>query len=802
MTDKTGSRHLPTASFAESTRSVPGSTSTGSGGTLDGGSATFGLTAALGIERGPVPADDPADDPLTGSSVGDVRLGPRIGQGGMGRVYEGYDERLHRHVAVKVIRPGLIETQAMRRFDTEARVLAAFDHPGIARIHSCGTCRLQGEDVPFFVMEYVPNARPITDYAALHGLTRSQRLGLFQQVCDAVAHGHDAGVVHRDLKPANILVDANRGPHEARPKVIDFGVAKTTGADVERTAGLTDDGRLVGTPSTMSPEQFAGNSNAIDVRADVYALGIVLFDLLTGRLPYELASKKIHEIARIVSEEEPRSLASIDHTIHRDLAVIAAKCLEKDPRHRYASARELGDDIRRHLAGEPISAEPPSALVAIRRFSRRHRAVAVSAAAVAASLVFSLVAVSAFYRQALIKRDEAEDARAKAQVAEREALDQKQDTEKVLKFLEDSLGVPVVAAAQQPASMEESLRAAAKRLDRHFGAYLIPRDAVVKARLLTTIGGSLRALGRPIEALGLLNRAATLLARRGGPEDMVDAQCHNELAAARIHCGDYLGAATASRHAGQICERVLGPSAFNTVLTRNQLALALTGLADYDEAERLLEEAEAVIVRDFGPHDPTLATILSNRGDLLRRQGRLTEAEALHRQAIAVLDRDGSDGARGEMATLLNNLGEVCRLGGRPEEAAEHHLRALEIQKDVLPAEHYEFSGSLSKLGKVRLAEGRPDLAEPLFREALRLRQQAGLESHPETAVILLGLASCEARAGRTAEAVALVERATALRESHLGPDHPDTRAARAECENLRSASQPPKESSHASAAN
>jgi WD40 repeat protein len=328
---------------------------------------------------------------LLGSDLGGIRIVRLIAEGGMGQVYEGRQERPRRTVAVKVMRPGVTSGSALKRFEFESQVLARLRHPGIAQIHAVGVHDGRGGSTPYFVMEYIPNAKPITQYAEDLKLTTRARLELFGKVCEAVAHGHQKGVIHRDLKPGNILVDAS-----GQPKVIDFGVARTTDSDMALTTMQTDVGALIGTLQYMSPEQFDADPTDLDVRLDVYALGVVMYELLAGHPPYDVRRKAIYEVARVVREEEPTPLSSLNRTLRRDVALIAGKCLQKDRTRRYSSASDLGADVIRYLTGEPIMAESPGFFGAVSRLARRHRVAATVTGVVAVSLLAAVVGISAF----------------------------------------------------------------------------------------------------------------------------------------------------------------------------------------------------------------------------------------------------------------------------------------------------------------------------------------------------------------------------------------------------------------------
>ena len=330
--------------------------------------------------------------------VGSYRILGLLGEGGMGAVYRAEQRHPRRPVALKVVRPGLLSPRLRRRFELEAEVLGRLEHPGIAHIYEAGTADAgRGVPQPFFAMELV-EGRPLTDHARARRLNTAARLDLLARVCDAVQHAHQRGVVHRDLKPSNILVT-----EDGQPKVVDFGVARALDADVQGAAaaaatGHTEAGQVVGTLHYMSPEQAGGEAHAVDTRSDVYALGVVAYELLADRLPYTLAGRPLHEAVRAIREEEPDRLSSAtgDRALRGDVETIVAKALAKEPARRYATAAELAADLRRHLNAEPIAARPPGTWYQLSKFARRNRAATVGAAATLAVLVAG-VAVSAVF---------------------------------------------------------------------------------------------------------------------------------------------------------------------------------------------------------------------------------------------------------------------------------------------------------------------------------------------------------------------------------------------------------------------
>jgi hypothetical protein len=362
---------------------------------MPGATATFGLTPKPRTKTRLV-------DPLLGMDLGGVKIVRLLGEGGMGRVYEAVQDRPARTVAVKVIRQGILSEKTMRRFEREAEFLARLQHPGIAQIFVVGTYSSDVGEIPFYVMEYLENAKPITHYVDEVQLALPDKLRLFQKVCQAVSHGHDRGIVHRDLKPGNILIDGN-----GQPKVIDFGVARSTDSDLALASMRTDTGQLVGTVQYMSPEQFGAEPDDLDSRADVYALGVVFYELLAGEPPYQVKRKGIHEAAKVICEQAPVPLRSHDKTLPRDIEAIAHRCLQKDRSKRYRTAGALAHDLEQYLDGKPVSARlsgPAEALFGLRRMLSPWG----SAVLAGVLVVLSVVAVTAVGTRAFFPRVERE----------------------------------------------------------------------------------------------------------------------------------------------------------------------------------------------------------------------------------------------------------------------------------------------------------------------------------------------------------------------------------------------------------
>ncbi len=333
-------------------------------------------------------------DSWIGLDVGRFRIRSVIAEGGMGTVYEATQDQPHRTVALKVMKRHVASDSALRRFQFESETLGQLQHPNIGQVYEAGIHGVGPEGVPYFAMEHVPEARTLTQYATERELSTRERLRLFLQVCDALQHGHQKGVIHRDLKPGNILVDLS-----GHVKVIDFGVARSTHSDVAVTTMRTDIGQLIGTLQYMSPEQCEGNAHTLDTRSDVYSLGVVLYELLSGELPYEVRGTTILQAVKVICEERPTSPSVISRALRGDLEIIMLKALEKDREERYESAAALSQDIRRYLNREPVAARPPTlwARAAWWAISHPVAATTVACLTIAFATLISTIKVKQYY---------------------------------------------------------------------------------------------------------------------------------------------------------------------------------------------------------------------------------------------------------------------------------------------------------------------------------------------------------------------------------------------------------------------
>lgn len=365
---------------------------------------------ATGPRASLAPAESAPQPP---GRIGRYSIRREIASGGMGTVYEAVQEKPHRTVALKVMRRGVASRSALRRFEYESQILARLRHPHIAQVFEAGTHDDGFGGVPFFAMEYIPSAKALTEFVSDKGLNTRMRLTLFVKVCAAVQHGHQKGIIHRDLKPSNILVD-----FEGEPKIIDFGVARATDSDMAVTTLQTDVGQLIGTLQYMSPEQCAADPHDLDSRSDVYALGVVLYELLCGDLPYDVSGVPVIEAARVIREQTPTRLSATNRMLRGDVETIALKALDKDRTRRYQTAADLAADINRHLSDQPIVARPPSAMYQLRKFARRNKLLVGGLATLILVLAVATVVSTIFWRDAVVaaRGSDAANLRAVAQL--------------------------------------------------------------------------------------------------------------------------------------------------------------------------------------------------------------------------------------------------------------------------------------------------------------------------------------------------------------------------------------------------
>jgi eukaryotic-like serine/threonine-protein kinase len=719
-------------------------------------------------------------------TVGPYKLLSVLGEGGMGIVYLAEQATpIRRRVALKVLKPGMDTQQVIARFESERQALAVMDHPNIAKVFDSG---VTAAGRPYFVME-VAYGTSITDYADTHCLSTAERLRLFIDVCRAVQHAHQKGVIHRDLKPSNVLVTvADEGPVV---KVIDFGIAKAVGIGLTDRTLVTRVGQMIGTPEYMSPEQAEMSGLDVDTRTDVYSLGVMLYELTVGTLPFDLAAKPGYAIPHTLREREvPRpstKLTSLGDALdviarHRrttpdmlrrevrgDLDWIILKAMEKDRTRRYDTPTGLAFDIGRHLRDEPVLARPPSAGYRLGKFVRRNR-VPVLAAAVAA------VAVIAGAGAAAAGLVEARREQARAHAAAAEAQRAAATAEQVVGFLVDLFEV------NNPSEARGSTVTAREVLDR--GAERVTRQLadqpMVQGRLMRVIGTVYLQLGLYGAAASLLETAVEVTEGAAGvPEH---AAGHGDADEALADALEKLGVAYRQQRRFPEAEQALlrsielyhtagrTGSAEHARAVRSLGGVYVQMPGRVDEAAPLLREALAIQQQVLGPEHRDLGATYSNLGVASLRQDDPAGAEAALRRAVAMRERDlGPDDPA--LGTTVANLGTAYYLQGRYAEAEAEYLRAARLMEAGLGPLHPNVGMILNNVGEVKWVQGKHAEAEPLLQRALAIKERSLGPDHASGAITLTLLANVYRDMRRHADAEPLYRRAIRINEAAAGVD-------------------------------
>ncbi len=687
-------------------------------------------------------AFEEADREAVGRRIGHYRIRRRIAAGGMGVVYLAEQENPQRTVALKLIRSEFASPAMLRRFEHEAHILGRLQHPGIAQIFEAGTADAEDGPRPYFAMEFV-EGRSLTEYARAKSLGTRQRLELMTRICDAVQHAHQKGVVHRDLKPANILVD-----ELGQPKVLDFGVARATDADVRTTTLRTDVGQLIGTLPYMSPEQVAGNPEDLDTQSDVYSLGVLCYELLAGCLPYEIQRKTIPEAIRVIGSQEPRPLSSINKVFRGDLETIVGKALEKERGRRYLSASDFSSDIVRYLRNEPITARPPSAAYQIRKLVARHRLPFALAGA-----IFLIVASSAIVATVQAARLTKERDRA----------------ERVNAYLQQMLAWFDPATAKgTTVTLKEVLDEADGRVERE-----LAEQPLIAAALRETIGNGYVRLGlydlaEPRLGAALRSRRAQLPA-----DDPAVARSLQSLADLHFARSDYATAEPLYREALSIRRRSLGPKNPDVATSVDRLGWLLKERGDYPAAESALREALDIRRGLFGEEHLDIATSLDHVALLLHARGDHQSAEPFFREALA-MRRKLLGEVHPEVALSVSNLAWILKEKGDYAESEPLYRDALEMRRKLFGEQHPDVALGMNNLGVLLHQKGDYAAAETLYREALEMRRRLLGKGHLDVAVSLANLGSLLSERGDPAAAEPMLREALAIRRNTLGSDHPD----------------------------
>ena len=702
----------------------------------------------LGLDMAPVQLPE---------AIGGYRILRQLGAGGMGLVYEAEQSRPQRKVALKVIRPGLASAGLMRRFEHEAEVLGWLDHPGIARIFEAGTADVGTGPQPFFAMELV-QGEPIHRHAEQAGLDVAQRLELVARVAEAVHHAHQKGVVHRDLKPANVLVDAT-----GQPKVLDFGVARVTDADLRTTTLMTRAGELVGTLPYMSPEQVGGDPSAVDARSDVYGLGVIAYELLSGQLPRDVSTLSLPEAVRRITEEDATTLSSIDRRFRGDVDVIVSKALATEKERRYGSAEELAQDIRRHLADEPIHARPPSGAYNLAKFARRNRALVAGVALAFAALLIGAVVSTAQYLDA---RAGWNAERAQRELAEENAL----AADQVSEFLVDLFQVPGGRQVGPDGDWGASITAR-ELLDRGAAniASGLAEQPRTRARLMRTMGRVYGNLGLFDDARPLLEEALAL-ARDGGDPELIAASLFR-LASLEREAGNYGPAEAGMREALELLSAAdLGDTQL--------YADAVGGLAgvqvlrgELDEGERSARRALALTAALHGEDSAEASFPLAT---LTYVHNERDEWDAARASAERVLELRRAHLSPGhpDVVDAMTLLGMIHFEQGDAAAALASAREVYAIQVERLDENHPGRIDAMHALAIALEDYGEPLEAEALLVEVVERTAELYGEGNPRHADSLHALGGLQNTLATYAESEANLRAALAIRERTLGPDH------------------------------
>ena len=712
----------------------------------------------------------PGGDPLgPAPTIGPYRLIRQIGEGGMGQVWLAEQtEPVTRRVALKLVRAGRFDAALLSRFEAERQALAIMEHPAIAKVFDAGSTP---DGQPYFVMEYV-EGRPITEYCDARHLSLPERLALFMQVCEGVQHAHLKAIIHRDLKPSNVLVTEIDG--RPAPRIIDFGIAKAIDPVGQEATHATRAGSVIGTLGYMSPEQADPRIADVDTRADVYALGVILFELLTGARPFEVHRAPLDEVLRRLREDDPPALVTamskdgdtagamaerrgvdlkrLTGILRGDLDSITRKALARERDRRYATPLELAADLHRYLSDLPVEARPANTLYLVRKHVRRHRFGIAAGAVVLMLLVGFAIAQAVQLRRITRERDRAD---------------------RIAAFMTSIFSVVDPSEARgRSVSAREVLDRAAREI-----AATQDLDPVVRAQLMATMGKTYEGLGLYARAEELLTPAVELQARSFGPDaketlDTTAQRGHVLAPLGRLDEAHTLLAATLARQ--QALFGAEDPSALDTM---DYLAQVLSAQGKPVEAEKMLREAIRLRSAARGAEHPDTLHTRRSLGGTLYDQARYAEAEAIERETLEIERRVLGPDHPGTLLTMSDLARALGRLG-RPAEAEKINREVHAASARVLGPDHRNtWVAFASIIDNVR-QQGHFDEAVSMSRELLAAQSRLNPPESPDVTDALEVLAVSLGTAGQTAEAAIHLEKALALRRKQLGPDAPSVGAA------------------------
>jgi serine/threonine protein kinase/Flp pilus assembly protein TadD len=708
-----------------------------------------------------------------GDVIGRYQLLEQLGEGGSGIVYLAVQEEpVRRMVALKILKLGMDTRQIIARFEAERQTLALMEHPNIARVFDAGAT---DTGRPYFVMELVRGTR-ITDYCDQHHLDTRQRLELFIQVCQAIQHAHQKGIIHRDIKPSNVLVTVE--DQRPVPKVIDFGIAKATGQELSPHTFYTSPGQILGTPAYMSPEQAELGAVDIDTRSDIYSLGVLLYELLTGKAPTDAGDWKgmsLDQITRIIREKEApkpstrlrqldaaeqsllsrRRLAEPQKLVSQlrgDLDWIVMKCLDKDRARRYPTVNGLARDVERHLKYEPVTARPPLNLYRLRKFVRRNKLKFVAASAVGLAIFVSAILSGwVFIKDLQGKRD-----RQRAQTSNA--------------FLREILQAagPSVALGRDTTLLMEILNLSAARVIDRF------RDQPdIAAEHLQMIAEVYNEWGRFTNALDMSQETLRLRKAAFGTRSVPVADTMARIGVILYNLGEVPGAAQMDRESLDLRIALLGNEHTNVATSYNNLGVALWTLGKLSEAKEAEIKGLKIRRKALGPHSQAVGQSLANLGSILSVQGDMAGAEPLLIEALDIF-RSKLSPDHPTLALLRNNLGMILLRKGDFEGSKTNFDEALRIRRKVLGPKHPDIAYSLTQLATHCSSCGHLQEALGLLNEAIEMQDSDSLGGESESPDALYCLGWVLAKTGDFGAAEHALWRALAFRIAALGEESPD----------------------------
>ncbi|MFN9992095.1 MAG: protein kinase domain-containing protein [Phycisphaerales bacterium] len=635
---------------------------------------------------------EPQSSARIGMRIGDFTIIRELSRGGTSIVYEATQAEPARPVALKVLRSAFSDAYAKRRFLEEAATLAKLRHPGIAQVYESGHAVIGDEEVLYLAVEFIPDALDIVTYAERQSLDLKSSLALFASACDALAHGHAKGFIHRDLKPANLLVDT-----EGSVKVIDFGIARATG----QSAGVTLPGDFLGTPQFMSPEQAAGDPSSVDVRTDVYSLGVVLYRLLTGALPYTVDPSRAFDTGRIIAQARVDPPSQRNASISRDLEAVVLKSLAYEINDRYVSVADLKADVERILASRPVLARHASALHRLRLSARRNPLAACLAALLTIAVGISVVGAVYGVQNITRQRDAASET---AQV------------------LSDILSSPRVAREGLNAKVVDTLDDAVSRIDASRA------DPAVRIRLLETVAKSFEAAGDFRRTLDIRRRLLRELIDLEGPN-------HPDVLSMRVLLAESLYDSGEVDQARAEFERLIEEfDDFSTdplllARLRNNLGLVMLDSGENIKAEELFAEVISIRSRHLSDDHPDVAATMFNLGICRYRRSEIPAAIESFTNHLGMIER--TLGADHREAAAPRRMLAQCHLSlGRLDDARAQATAALEIATNTLGSDHPETGTMAVSLARVERAAGDTAVAIRLFDQALDAYRKSLGEDH------------------------------------------------------------------------